>query len=198
MEKTEERLSPEESLRLIESMINRVKDRFGEDGYLFLFWGWLVFFCGITEFVLSHFMHYAKHYWVWSLCWAALVYQVYYIRKKHRTLKVHTYTGHILGYVWITYLILSFLIGFLIGRLTGNNYFYHIFPIVLSLYGMPLFLSGIILRFRPLVYGAVCSWILSVIATFLSFDYQMLMLPVAMMTGWIIPGYLLRAKSKLQ
>ncbi len=198
MERTDEPLSPEESLRLIESMINKVKGRFNEDGHLFLFWGWLIFFCSVAEFILFHFYHYEKHYLVWSLSWVALAYQVYYIVKKHRRQKVKTYTGHIIGYVWLTYVILSFLIGFLIGRLIGDTYFLHIFPIILSLYGMPLFLTGIILRFGPLIFGAVCCWVLSVVATFLPYDYQMLMLSVAMITGWLIPGYLLRAKYQRQ
>ncbi|HVX48544.1 MAG TPA: hypothetical protein VHB48_00250 [Chitinophagaceae bacterium] len=199
MEEKEKYLSPEESMRLIESMINRVKDRFNEDGRLYLFWGWLIFLCSTAEFVLYHFLKYDKHYLVWSVSWVALVYQLIYFYKKRRKARVGTYTGHIIRYVWLTYVILSFLIGFLIGKL-GNggsgSYFYYIFSIVLALYGMPLFLCGIIIRFRPLVYGAVCCWALSIITTFIPYDYQMLMLAVAMIAGWIVPGYLLQARHK--
>lgn len=199
MENNENNFSPEESLRLIESMINKAKNRFGEDGQWYILWGWLVLICSVVEFISFHFFQYQKHYLVWSACWLMLLYQVYYLVKKRKRQKVRTYTAHIIGYVWITYVILSFLIGFLIGRLSGSGeYFYHIFPLVLALYGMPAFLSGIIIRFRPLVYGGIFCWVLSVVTTFLPYDYQMLMVAVAMVVAWLIPGYLLRAKFKQQ
>ena len=188
--------SPHQSLQLIESMINKAKDNFNEDGHLYLLWGWLVFFCSTTEFVLYHFFQYPYHYWVWIISIVAIIYQAFYLARKYRTQKVHTYTEHILGYVWITFAILTFLIGYLIGRLTLGDYFWHIYPVVLALYGMPVFLSGIILRFNPLRFGGIGCWLLSVITTFLEYDYQMLMLSVAMVIAWIIPGYLLRAKYK--
>ena len=197
MENRDTDLTPADSLQLIESMINKAKDRFGEDGHLYILWGWLVLICSVTEFVLFHFFQYEKHYLVWSVSWGLLVYQIYYLVAKYRRQKVRTYTAHIIGYVWITFVILSFLIGFLNGRLSGDSrYFYHIFPLLLALYGMPVFLSGIIIRFRPLVIGGICCWVLSVITTFLPYDYQMLMLSVAMVAAWLIPGYLLRAKFK--
>jgi hypothetical protein len=121
------------------------------------------------------------------------------MRKKHRQRKVRTYTGYIIGYVWVTFAILIFLIVFLIGLLTTDDYYAHIFPILLALYGMPVFLSGIILRFRPLIIAGVGCWILSVATIFIPvYDYQILMPAFAMIIAWIIPGYLLRAKYKSQ
>ena len=37
MENPENNFSPQESLQLIESMINRAKDKFAEDGSMYLF-----------------------------------------------------------------------------------------------------------------------------------------------------------------
>ncbi|HWB27477.1 MAG TPA: hypothetical protein VG738_18505 [Chitinophagaceae bacterium] len=196
MEETNDNLSPQESIRLIESMINQVKNSFGEDGHLYILWGWLILLCSIVEFILYNFLHYEKHYIVWSVSWVAFAYQLYYFASSRKKRRVRTYTGYIIGYVWLTYVVLLFLIGYLIGRIANDTYFYHIFPILLALYGMPLFLSGIIIRFRPLVVGAVSCWVLSVITTFLPYQYQMLSLSAAMVVGWLIPGYLMRAKFK--
>jgi|SRR5882724_5302371 len=193
---TDENFSPQQGLQLIESMINKAKDRFNEDGHLYLLWGWLVFACSIAQFILYHYFNYPYHYWVWIISIAALIYQVFYLVKRRKKEKVRTYTAYILGYVWITFAILAFLIGYLLGRLTLGDYFFHIYPILLALYGMPVFLSGFILRFRPLIYGGIGCWILSIITTFLLYDYQMLMLSLAMVIAWIIPGYLLRIKYK--
>lgn len=194
--KNEKSLSPEESLHLIESMINKAKDQFGEDGHLYILWGWLVLAGSIAEFVLYHFFHYEQHYLVWSASWLILIYQVYYLAKKQQRQKVRTYTANIIACVWITFLILCLLIGFLIGRLgNATTYFQNIFAIMLALYGMPVFLSGIILRFRPLTLGGIYCWLLSITAMFIPFDYQMLLLSVAMVVAWLIPGYKLRARQ---
>ena len=195
----EENLDPRQSLLLIESMINRAKDKFAEDGSMYLLWGWVVFICSLTQFVLMHFLKYPYHYIVWFASWIIVIYQLVYIRKKNKYRRVRTYTGYILGYVWLTFVIVIFLLAFLIGRLTTGDYYIHISPILLTIYGIPIFLSGIILRFRPLVIGGIGCWILSVAAMLINnYDYQFLLIPLAMIIAWIIPGYLLRAKYKLQ
>jgi len=195
----EENFDPKQSLLLIESMINRAKDKFAEDGSMYLLWGWVVFVCSLTQFVLMHFFKYPYHYIVWFASWIVVIYQVLYIRKKIKQRRVRTYTGYILGYVWLTFVIVIFLLAFLIGRLTEGDYYSHISPILLTIYGIPIFLSGIILRFKPLVIGGIGCWILAIAAMLIgNYDYQFLLIPLAMIIAWIIPGYLLRAKYKLQ
>ena len=195
----EENFDPKQSLLLIESMINRAKDKFAEDGSMYLLWGWVVFVCSLTQFVLMHFFKYPYHYIVWFASWIIVIYQLVYIRKKIKRRRVRTYTGYILGYVWLTFVIVIFLLAFLIGRLTEGDYYIHISPILLTIYGIPIFLSGIILRFRPLVIGGIGCWVLSIAAMLIdNYDYQFLLIPLAMIIAWIIPGYLLRAKYKLQ
>ena len=195
----EENFDPKQSLLLIESMINRAKDKFAEDGSMYLLWGWVVFVCSLTQFVLMHFFKYPYHYVVWFASWIIVIYQLVYIRKKIRRRRVRTYTGYILGYVWLTFVIVIFLLAFLIGRLTEGDYYMHISPILLTIYGIPIFLSGIILRFKPLIIGGIGCWILSIAAMLIeNYDYQFLLIPLAMIIAWIIPGYLLRAKYKLQ
>jgi hypothetical protein len=180
-------------------MINRAKDKFAEDGSMYLLWGWVVFICSITQFVLMHFFKYPYHYLVWFASWIVVIYQVVYMRRKIRYRRVRTYTGYILGYVWLTFVIVIFLLAFLIGRLTTGEYYSHISPILLTIYGIPIFLSGIILRFKPLIIGGIGCWILSIAAMLINnYDYQFLLIPLAMIIAWIIPGYLLRAKYKLQ
>jgi len=196
---SEENFDPKQSLQLIESMINRAKDKFAEDGSLYLLWGWLVFACSLVQFALLHFFKYPYHYLIWIVVWVVAIYQVVYIRRRNEHRTVRTYTGHILGYVWLTFVIVIFLLAFLMGQLTTNEFYAHINPVLLAVYGMPIFLSGIILRFKPLIVGGIGCWILSVTAMLVSsYDYQFLMIPVAMVIAWIIPGYLLRAKYRLQ
>ena len=78
----EENFDPKQSLLLIESMINRAKDKFAEDGTMYFLWGWVVFICSLTQFILMHFFKYPYHYLVWFASWIVVIYQVVYIRKK--------------------------------------------------------------------------------------------------------------------
>src|SRR6185436_16253383 len=162
METTENDFSPQQSLVLIESMINRAKDKFAEDGSMYLFWGWLVFACSLFQFILLHIMEYPKHYLVWLATCPAFVYQFFYIRKKRKQQTVTTYTDYIIGYIWLTFCVVMLLIGFLIGFLTGGDYYYHIIPLLLAVYGVPVFLTGIIGRFRLLVDGGLSCWVLCI------------------------------------
>lgn len=191
----EENFNPQQSLELIESMINRAKDKFAEDGFSYLLWGWAVFACSITEFILLYFFQYPYHYMIWMVCWMVLLYQIFFLRKRNKERKVKTYTAYIVGYIWITFSVLLFLLFFLLGKLTSGSYTAFINPIILALYGMPVFLSGIILRFKPLISGGIGCWLLCIASTFITnYDYQYLLIALAMLIAWIIPGYLLKIR----
>lgn len=194
MEKNDKEISPGESIQLIESMINRAKDRFNENGHLYLLWGWTVLICSIGHFILLKYVRYEKHYLIWMLTWIVAIYQIIYLAKRKKKEKVKTYSEDILGYVWLTFIVSMFLIGFVFMRGQAEYYYKLINPVFLILYGIPTFLSGIILRFKPLKAGGISCWVLSVLSTFIPYEYQLLMLSIAMLAAWIVPGYMLRAK----
>jgi FtsH-binding integral membrane protein len=195
----EDNISGSEQLAIIESMIKKAKNQFSENGHLYLLWGWAVFICSSVQFILLNFVHYEKHYFVWFGLWLILIYQFFYLKNKRNRQRVRTYTDEIVGFVWIAFFILMILFLFLYARaFESDKYYLYIFPAFLALYGMPSFLSGIILKFRPLITGGIGCWFLSVIATFIPAEYHLLLISLAMIIAWIIPGYLLRKKFKKQ
>ena len=190
----EQPMSGTESLHIIQSMIQRARNQFGENGHLYLVWGYVVLVCSVAQFILQYFYSYEKHYLVWVLTIFALIYQVYYLASGKKMQRVRTYTGDIIGQIWIVFGVLMFLICFILGfRSVPNNANLYA-PVILSLYGMPSFLSGRILQFSPLVTGGICCWLLALIALFIPTEFQALMFGVAVITAWIIPGYLLKKK----
>jgi hypothetical protein len=191
-------LSGAESLALIQSMINKAKHQFSDNGRLYLLWGWVVFLCSTTQFILINYVKYEKHYLVWMVTWLAFIYQAIYMYKHKRKTNVKTYTDDILGFVWITFVVLMFLFGYLFGQIMGDEYYKFINPGFLALYGMPTFLSGKILRFRPLLIGGLTCWALSIVSTFVPYSYQLLVLSLGVAIAWIIPGYILQARYKKQ
>ncbi|MEO5681975.1 MAG: hypothetical protein ABIQ88_04995 [Chitinophagaceae bacterium] len=192
----EENITQQQSLAIIESMINKAKNQFSENGFAYLLWGWVILFCSLSQFVMQHFLQYPKYYLVWLLTWLAAIVQVVYSAKRGKKRVVKTYTDEITGYVWLVFVIMLLLTGLGTGRLLQPAQYYISNIIILILYGMPTFLSGIILKFRPLVTGGICCWVLSVLAGFLPPDFTGLLISLAVTIAWIIPGYLLRSRYK--
>ena len=185
-----------ESLTVIQAMINKAKDQFSENGHLYLVWGWAILVCSIGHFVLIRFFNYQYASMIWMLTWVAIIYQTYYLWKQEKRKKVRTYTDHIIGWVWITFVILMFLFGFLFSIALGKQYYQYMNVGFLALYGMPTFLSGITLRFKPLIYGGIACWLLSIIACFTPYQFHLLLLGLAVIIAWIVPGYILKARFK--
>jgi hypothetical protein len=188
--------SPQQSLAVIQSMIETARNRFSENGHLYLLWGWVVFICSIAQFVLMNYVGYEYHYMVWMLTWAAFIYQFIYLARQKKKEKVKTYADRLISYVWISFVVMMFLFAFMFGRELGEDYYKMMSPGFLALYGMPTFLSGIVLRFRPLVIGGLCCWGLSIAGAYVPYEFQLLLLSAAMIAAWIVPGYLLRIKYK--
>ena len=69
-------------------------------------------------------------------------------------------------------------------------------PYILLLAGFPTFVSGFIVKFRPLIFGGICFWIMALAVSFAGPSVAPLGMPLAVLTGYLIPGYLLKNKGK--
>ena len=191
---TEERsLSEKESLALIASMINKAKNRFVENGFLYILWGWVILICSVIQFVSLYFFNSENGYYIWYLSWGLLIFQVLYLRKKGKNRTEKTYTSEIGGYVWVVFVVCLFLLIFTLIKLGAVN---AINPAILVMYGMATVLLGSIFKFKPLIIGGICCWILSILAVFILNDFQSLLIAPAVIAAWLIPGYLLQKKYK--
>jgi hypothetical protein len=154
-------------------------------------WGWTILICALLHFVIQYFNWYHRPDRVWMLTFGAWAYMVFFLRRQKRKEQVTTYTDEITGQVWLVFAVLMLLLGFMLGF---KQQYAILYPTFLVLYGMPTFLSGVILRFKPLVIGAVVCWGLGIGSLFVQPPYQVLMLALAVIAAWIIPGYLLKQK----
>ena len=77
--------------------------------------------------------------------------------------------------------------------ITGSMNLYA--PMILTIAAIPTFISGFIIRFKPLIVGGVTFWVLALAAHFGGPDISSLAVPVAMLTGYLIPGYLLKRSN---
>lgn len=190
---TEENFSPQESIQLIHSMINKTKKNISDNSIHFLVWGWITFIACVGQFILKHIYNYEKHYMVWWLIVVGVVFSFYYSIKVEKKTKVKTYIGDSMKYLWmgmgISYFVLSMI-------LTKIGWASAVFPFFIMLYGLGTFVSGSIIQFRPLVVGGVVAWALAVGAVYVEYDYQMLFGAAAILVSYIVPAYMLRYKNR--
>jgi hypothetical protein len=188
--------SAKDSLQLIESMISKAQNRFNENGHLYLLWGWVILVCSITSFISVYFFGNFKNLmYVWMLTIPTVIYQMFYLSRVKKSTTVRTYTDEIIGFVWLVFVIMGFIVGIIIGR-SGQPQLFN--PLILMLYGMPTFLSGVILKFSALRIGAVSCWVLALVSVFIPYQFSFLLLAAAVIITWIVPGYLLRSRFQKQ
>jgi hypothetical protein len=187
----EQPFNEQSSLLLIESMINKAKNRFSESGTLYLIWGIVIFICSIIQFIAVYFYNYSTIYYVWYLTWLVLIYQAFFLARKKKRERVRTYTDEIVGYVWICFIICLLLLVFLV---LYNKAYLLVNPAILVAYAIPTFLSGAILKVRSLFLGGICCWVLAISTVFIPGEFHILLIAVAVMVAWIIPGVYMRKR----
>ncbi|HEY0751806.1 MAG TPA: hypothetical protein VGD26_11660, partial [Chitinophagaceae bacterium] len=67
------------------------------------------------------------------------------------------------------------------------------FSLLLGLYGFWILIYGTVLNFKPSVIGAFITWAFAFVSLFVPpdrFDLTMLIHAVAVLCGYIIPGYM--------
>jgi hypothetical protein len=107
-------------------------------------------------------------------------------RKEH----VHTYADRIFMMTWMGFIAVVLILSLFLhknGELMPQY--------ILLTVGFPTFVSGFVLKFKPLIFGGIAFWVLSVVAFFAGPMLGQLAVPVGMLVGYLIPGYMLRSKD---
>ena len=192
----EKQFNEKESLILIQKMIENSKDRLGESSFFYLLWGWLVFFSSLAHFVLL-FAGFKYPYLPWPVMMFAggITAGIAGYRMKSKT-RVKTYLETTLKYLWISFTITLFIILFCAGL--GKISWEISNILIIALYGLGTFASGGIIKFKPLIIGGIASWVIAAISLFIAPEYTLLSIAVSIVIAYLIPGYMLKSKEKLQ
>lgn len=184
----QKKFSEKEALGVIEEMVNSSRYKLKDEAGYFLLWGWMVFAAAIIHFILLLFG--VSNGWiVWPvLMGLAFVMYGIMIRKKKSKKSSVTYIDRMNRYLWIGFLG-PLLITLLIGGVYGWPAAY---PFFMAIYGWSAIVSGGLLKFAPLVWGGLASYILGVTTIFVPDMYILIMLAIAVLFGFIIPGHALR------
>jgi hypothetical protein len=185
--------SPEASLKVIYDMIESTKSSIGKNYFYYLFWGYLVAFTCIVEFILIS-AEYSRHYMVWPVFMIAgtIVTLVFYFRQE-KSATSRTFIGSTMGFLWIGWFI-SFCIMILFVNLKQS--YGLILPMIMNMFGLSIFIAGGMVNFKPLLIGAVVAWVASVVAFFVDYPVQLMILAGMVVISHIIPGHILKNQSK--
>ena len=187
---TEKQLTEQESLQIIHEMIAAAKNNIKADAFIFLLWGWLVFIASMGQFTMVK-MNMEDSGMVWWLMPLGGIITPIYIVLKRKKDKTRTYVSEFIKFVWI-----AFTVTLLIILFCNSMAYMQVLPIIMALYGIGLFLSGGALKFKPLIIGGIFCWVCAIAGFETQNVYQLLILAVAVLGGYIIPGYLLKINNK--
>lgn len=190
-----EQLSPQESIKVIEQMIAQAKHKITDNGTLYLLWGWVILFCSLGHFLLISLRWVSHPGWIWFTTCIAAIFHVLFLSKQEKELNHKTYTQEMIAYVWITFGVCMAVTSFMFGK---EGKWPDMYPIIIMIYGIPTFLSGALMRFNPLKVGGIACWILAVVASIAPIKFVLLILALAVIIAWIIPGYMLQHQYKKQ
>ena len=186
MENEKSMMSNEESLRIIRSMIESTKQDLRDNGSWFLLWGWLVFIACILHYVLME-VGYEKPYLACMLMPVGGIISFIKGMREEKSQKVKTHLDEFMKHVLVAFLVSLFIVLGFMSKLGLSTY-----PLVMMVYGFWLYISGGAINFRPLQIGGIINWVLTIAAFFVGFELQLLFLGMAVLLGYIIPGYILR------
>jgi FtsH-binding integral membrane protein len=179
-----------QQMNLINEMIESTRQGIRENGFQYLLWGWLVFIASIGEYALIQ-MDYSYPFVTWFLMpLGGIISWVASRREDKQAGHVRTWVDRMMKYIWIAFGVCLFIVLASMQMLQIST-----IPMVLMVYGVGTFISGGALAYRPLIFGGITCWILSVCAFFVTVPQQMLLLALAVLVAYIVPGHLLKRRS---
>ncbi|MBL0270095.1 MAG: hypothetical protein IPP99_15885 [Chitinophagaceae bacterium] len=84
----------------------------------------------------------------------------------------------------------------------GFKLYEYISALFLLLYGIPTFVTGMTMKFKPMFWGGILCWISCIASLFLPVKTDMLLIALSAAGAWLIPGIIMerdyqRAKKHL-
>ena len=187
----EQELTPSESLKLIETMIGQAKHSFQRNSFYFLLWGVLLIAAMIVNYAMAMNGDPRGGY-AWAVVGivGGIISWVHGARegKRHQVTNV---MDRMMMWLWLGFLA-TLLITMMGSGASGQ-------PMtvgsIIVLTGLPTFVTGQLIRFRPLILGGVLFWVLGAVSYFVDTQTVALLYIAAIFFGYLVPGYLLKRQE---
>ena len=188
------KLSEKESLELISQMIRNTQTRMEENsGTMFLIWGYLSVF--VTLLVWVPLMLTGNYQWQWFwflLPIGGMILSLIHKRNETQKPRARTFIDRIISHIWTVLGTAGFVLSMI-------SIFFHKFPIlfvIVLIMGIGTTLTGLIIKFKPLIYSGILGMLLSVIFLFVSWQIQMPVFAAVFVFMMVIPGHILNSTAR--
>lgn len=185
-------LTPQQSLQLIEQMIGQAKRSFHRMSFYFLLWGVLLTLAMLATYLLKDVEPAVRHGIPWGLAGAlgGIVSAIYGSRQS-KVEEVQNPMDGVISWLWASFVITMLII------ILGSALAHRDPGVVITLLtGIPTFMTGQIMRFRPLIVGGIVFWVAGIAMHFTSDPFALTILYCgAMVLGYIIPGLMLKRQE---
>jgi hypothetical protein len=187
----EKELSSKESLAIITQMISKAKQEAAGDGsFQLLLWGWVVAVCNFGHYALQR-AGFEHPYYIWLLIIPAAGFSIWEGYRKRKKSRVKTHIDDMLSGIWI-----SVFVGVLLTLTFMPTLNFQQNPIILILAGIGVISTGVLVRVKVIKYGGILLMVASVIAFLLPVIDQYLVAGIAMVLGYLVPGYYLKTNYR--
>ncbi|MEL7601481.1 MAG: hypothetical protein AAGU18_15470 [Proteiniphilum sp.] len=198
-QQTSDPFDENQSFQVVKEMIQISQKKLKNDGVLFILWGWVMFYSGLSgyivrEVLLSH--RFERFLGVFGKVFGLLVvaYTVYYIWRQRK--KVQTYIGISLRYVWISMVGCFVLINLILYNVLHQVNFELQHPLFMVIMAFSIVVTGGILRYKLIIIGGILFGLIALISSYFTLSYQLLFESCAWFIAFVIPGHYLYATRK--
>jgi hypothetical protein len=182
-------LLPQESLALIAEAIRKTKENYRENSRFFLLWGWLIVTASLGFYVLRQYTATRFFFLPFPVLSAVgIVMSLVWYRQLKAEAPTETYLGYFFNRMWLVVGI-GFIVVVFVSVSRGWSPFLYT-PVVA---GIGTLVTGLAMKFRPLVWGGILFFTAAVAGIYLPNAGLPLLNGLAMIGGYLVPGYLLKS-----
>lgn len=194
----EKEITTLQSIELISKMIENTRSNFNKKGgMMFIIWGYTAALVAAGVLLLYKTTGNPGVMWAW---WALPVigWVLTYIHLRKNPQPVTTYMDKLVNYIWMVFTIgcMASVTAYCAGGLILGRGYFDLLLVVLLLMSSATLLTGIIIKFRPIIIGGAVGIAGSLVHPLLGWDGQMILFIGLFLTVMAIPGHILNYKEK--
>lgn len=216
----DKKMTEQESLDLITNMIQKAKGSYHETGIGSLLWGTVVTIASVVTYFQRTYDFYIG-FDIWLLVLGAIIPQIIISIQEKKSNKVKKYEDDALNAIWLVFGITIFGLNayqMIVPDVTDNfiqlegwqltkhyldntkpdepinTFTPSIYSLFILIYALPTLVTGMVKKFKPMLYGALITYGLFIWSCFTITEYDFLLGGAAALICWFIPGVILRRK----
>lgn len=186
-----DKLSPEKSFELITQAINQARNKFEENGFIYMFWGVLIAITSISQFILLKKEYYDISWYPYLIMPIGSIYSGFYFSKKKEKRKQNQ-ISKIVSFNWIAISVNIMILGFVFAPTLKQN----LIPIIIILLSIGVIVSGVSVKSKLILFSGVFINISAFICFKIDWIYHPLLMGIVSIIAIFIPGIILMLKHK--